>query len=134
MRSQKMLTKSHAGEESTCEKLNLSFIKPVYFSVCLAFIKVANKYFKLGGLKEMGQPCCLGQSRKEDPSLSEQTFSWRPLMKGDQEFLELLDPALDVKPQKWVSRDYEELWFFMCQPRKNLVRGKIMGSQKARKD
>ena len=47
---------------------------------------------------------------------------------------ECLDPALDVKPQKWVSRDYEELWFFMCQPRKNLVRGKVMGSQKAGKD
>lgn len=47
---------------------------------------------------------------------------------------EFLDTALDVKPRKWVSRDCEELWFFMCQPRKNLVRDKVMGSQKARKD
>ena len=70
----------------TCIEVCLMFFFPVSFSVCLAFIKVANKYSKLGGLKEMGQPCCLGHSRKEDTSLSEQTLSWRPLMKGDQEF------------------------------------------------
>ena len=73
----------------------------------------------------MGKICSLGQPRTEDPSLPDRPYSGDPDKKGPR-IPGVLDPALDVKPQKCVSGGSEESWFFMSQHRENSARGKVI--------